>query len=131
MDRMRKRAAKVIRNYFLGDEANRDDLLNISVTYDGSWAKRGYSSNIGIGFIVEVETGIILDFEVLWKYCHTCTQIENIEKNGNITAEDLERRKREHKNECQINMDPKRSSGSMEGEIAKILMAASSEQRIH
>ena len=39
-------------------------VLNIDISYDGSWMKRGHTSNVGLGVIIEVCTGFIVDFEV-------------------------------------------------------------------
>ena len=53
------------------DESIRDgDVIDICVSYDGSWHKRGFSSKYGVGTIVEMETGLILDYEALSLYCH-------------------------------------------------------------
>ena len=46
--------------------------LNICVSYDGTWHKRGHTSNYGIGFVMDTLTGLVLDFEVLSKYCAAC-----------------------------------------------------------
>ncbi|KAH9377387.1 hypothetical protein HPB48_008605 [Haemaphysalis longicornis] len=43
---------------------------NISVTYDGSWMTRGYSSHIGV--VIELFTGLVLDFVVLSNFCAGC-----------------------------------------------------------
>jgi hypothetical protein len=39
-------------------------IANVSVTVDGTWQKRGYSSKIGDVFVISVEMGEILDYEV-------------------------------------------------------------------
>ena len=44
-----------------------DGKLDIDVTYDGSWHKRGYKSNFGIGSVVAVGTGYILHYSGLSK----------------------------------------------------------------
>ncbi|CAN8026270.1 unnamed protein product [Ixodes persulcatus] len=51
---------------------NADDLLDICVSYDGTWQKRGHTSNFGFGAVIEVNTGLVLDFSVHSKYCHGC-----------------------------------------------------------
>lgn len=35
---------------------------------------RGHKSRIGVGLVIEVETGIPVDFEVLSNYCPLCTK---------------------------------------------------------
>ena len=39
-------------------------IANVSVTVDGTWQKRGYPSKIGVVFVISVEMGEILDYEV-------------------------------------------------------------------
>ena len=53
-------------------EPDADGCLDISVSFDGSWHKRGRSSNTGIASVIDVFSGLILDYEVLSKYCHAC-----------------------------------------------------------
>ncbi|EEC15293.1 hypothetical protein IscW_ISCW011022 [Ixodes scapularis] len=49
---------------------NADDLLDVCVSYDGTWKKRGHTSNFGVGTVNEVTIGLVLDFSVRSKYCH-------------------------------------------------------------
>jgi hypothetical protein len=63
-------AAKIVREAYqdLGDE----NVIDIAVSYDGTWHKRGFTSHYGVGAVVEVQTGLVVDYEVLSTYCHTC-----------------------------------------------------------
>lgn len=54
-----------------------DGVYNISVIYDGSWQKRGHTSNLALGAIIEAETGCVIDYETLSKYCEMCTKKEH------------------------------------------------------
>ena len=47
-----------------------DDIIDIAVTFDGSWQKRGHSSHYGLGAVIELETGLVLDYEAYSLYCH-------------------------------------------------------------
>ena len=47
-------------------------LLDVTVSFDGSWQKRGHTSLYGFDAVVEVDTGLVLDYTVASKYCHTC-----------------------------------------------------------
>ena len=47
-------------------------LLDITVSFDGSWLTRGHHSNIGAGFVIHFDTGIVLDMEILSKHCQQC-----------------------------------------------------------
>lgn len=53
-----------------------DDILDIAISYDGTWQKRGFSSHNGIGIITDLLTGLVVDFEVLSNFCLRCTAAE-------------------------------------------------------
>ncbi|GFX79736.1 uncharacterized protein TNCV_2746551 [Trichonephila clavipes] len=53
------------------DTAN--GVIDILVSYDGLWQKRGHSSLYGIGIVIDILTGLIIDYEILSKYCPECT----------------------------------------------------------
>ena len=56
-------------NYYELDDQNR---LVVPVTYDGTWMTRGWSSSVGVGFVLSVDTGKPLDFPVRVNYCQIC-----------------------------------------------------------
>ena len=43
-----------------------------SVSFDGTWQKRGFTSLYGVGMRTDVLTGLIIDYHVLSKYFHAC-----------------------------------------------------------
>ncbi|KAH7964742.1 hypothetical protein HPB49_001089 [Dermacentor silvarum] len=45
---------------------------NIVVSFDGSWMTRGHSSHIGVGAVIELFTGLVLDYVVLSNFCAGC-----------------------------------------------------------
>ncbi|XP_045585318.2 uncharacterized protein [Procambarus clarkii] len=47
-------------------------VLDIDVSFDGSWHTRGHHSQIGIAFVVEIFTGLVVDFNTFCKNCHKC-----------------------------------------------------------
>ena len=52
------------------------------VSYDGTWmrgaiASWGFRYNIGAGFVIDCETGFVIDFVVLSRNCKTCTTHRN------------------------------------------------------
>lgn len=61
-----EKAREVVRNVH---GASKDKLLDVSVSYDGTWQKRGHTSLNGAAFMIETLTGLVIDFEVLSKYC--------------------------------------------------------------
>ena len=97
-----------------------DQPIEITVSYDGSWSTRGYKSQYGIGAVIDVQTGLVLDYEVLSKYCQVCTKKQ---KQLGSDSEEYGEWFTSHKDSCCINFSG--SSGSMEVEIAKQLWARS------
>ncbi len=54
-----------------------DAVINIRVSFDGTWQKRGFTSHYGIGVCIDLITGLVIDFKVLSSYCHACALKEN------------------------------------------------------
>ena len=48
------------------------ELLNKAVSFDGTWAKRGFSSFFGVQAVIHMETGKLLDNQVHLKICNVC-----------------------------------------------------------
>ena len=48
------------------------DFIDLTVSFDGSWMTRGHKSLYGIGCVVEVVTGLVIDFAIVSLYCHMC-----------------------------------------------------------
>ncbi|GFX27789.1 uncharacterized protein TNCV_2614491 [Trichonephila clavipes] len=63
------------------NNSNRD----ITAAFDGSWQKRGLTSLNGVVSATSLETGKVLDFECLRKYCFVCkikiNKVHKCEKN--------------------------------------------------
>ncbi|GFV00889.1 uncharacterized protein TNCV_1387031 [Trichonephila clavipes] len=53
---------------------NDKDIVNIGVPYDGSWLTREHTSNIGVGCVIDLLTGFVIDYEVMSKRCGECEQ---------------------------------------------------------
>ena len=47
--------------------------VDITVSYDGSWHKRGYTSMYKVAVVNDVYTGLVVDYVVLSKFCLACT----------------------------------------------------------
>ena len=56
----------------IGVVPDSDGVLDIGVSYDGSWHKRGHSSHTGIGVVIDLLTGLPIDYEVLSNFCLKC-----------------------------------------------------------
>ena len=55
-----------------------DSILDLTASFDGSWMTRGHKSLYGVGCVVEVTTGLVLDLAVLSLYCQRCTYAEKL-----------------------------------------------------
>ncbi|GBN51620.1 hypothetical protein AVEN_268688-1 [Araneus ventricosus] len=49
------------------------DIIDITVSYDGTWQKSGHTSLYGIAMVVDIFSGLVIDYEILSKYCPECT----------------------------------------------------------
>lgn len=92
------------------------DIINIAVSFDGSWHKRGFTSIYGLGCVIDLLTGYVIDYEVLSKYCQQCS----------IAKKDLGEKSdkfnlwfKDHKENCSCNYSG--SSPAMEVNVADIL----------
>lgn len=87
---------------------------NIDVMYDGTWMTRGRSSHIGVGCIIELYTGLVID-HVLSNFCLGCAV--GPKPNEEAYTDWLS------SHECQKNIDC--NSGRMEVEAALIMFRRS------
>ena len=87
-----------------------DGFLEVAVSYDGSWMTGGHRSHVGVGFVMDVEHGFVLDFEVLSNFCQKCCKQEKA-----LSTSDFSQWKTTHTN-CEKNFDGK--GGAMEVEAA-------------
>ena len=72
--RMLDDAATVVRRVYrdIDPSIGHDDTIDLTVSYDGSWMTRGYKSQYGVGCVVEVITGLVIDLQVMSLYCQRC-----------------------------------------------------------
>ncbi|KAH9384746.1 hypothetical protein HPB48_026759 [Haemaphysalis longicornis] len=83
--------------------------------FDGTWMTRGRLSHIGVGCIIEVYTGLVIDHVVLSNFCLGCTIRPKASDEG------YEDWLADH--ECQRNIDC--GAGRMEVEAALIMFKRS------
>ena len=55
-----------------------DENLDVDLTYDGTWMTRGHRSNTGVGFVMNLEIGAVLNFEVMSSFCQKCLVKEKV-----------------------------------------------------
>ncbi|KAJ4430686.1 hypothetical protein ANN_19277 [Periplaneta americana] len=87
-------------------------ILDIGVSYDGTWLTRGHSSMYGVGCVIDILTGYVIDYQVMSKSCRKCVHARQRYKN----PQDFKMWYDIHKQECDINHTG--SSGAMEMEAA-------------
>ena len=49
-----------------------EGTVDIGVSFDGTWLTRGHKSHIGAGFVIKIDTGFVMDFEILSNFCFSC-----------------------------------------------------------
>ncbi|KAL7304249.1 hypothetical protein TKK_0003443 [Trichogramma kaykai] len=80
----------------------------LTVSGDGSWRKRGFSSLQGVSTIIGNQTKKVLDVSIKNKYCPACNSKKNLDKDSEEYREWFE----SHKPNCTANHEG--SSGKME-----------------
>ena len=119
-------AGQRLRNIVLDEnpDFDKDDTLDVAVSFDGTWAKWGFTSLTGVVFAISVDSGEVLDYSVLSKACQKCS-LKQSQCEGD--DEQFQAWKREHlaSGECDINFNG--SSPAMEAEGASILWRRSIE----
>ena len=117
-----RKAGERLRQQILEEnpEKDLDDTLNAVVSFDGTWAKQGFTSLTGVVFVISVDTGEVLDYRVLSKACQKCA----LKKAKGVNEEEFEEWLLEH--ECDINFAG--SSPAMECEGAVFLWERSVER---
>ena len=100
-----------------------EDVFPIAVSVDGTWQKRyGHSSWHGVVFIMAVETGGVLDYEVKSKVCFECKTRAKWDKESEKFKSWFD----QHKNKCLINHTL--SSEAMEKEAGITIFKRSVEK---
>lgn len=87
-----------------------DDSVDIKLSFDGTWQKRGHTSHNGVATAIDVITGYVVDFEMLSNYCIAC---QNSSAEGD---DDYEAFIEIHRPDCQKTTDA--NSREMEAEAA-------------
>jgi hypothetical protein len=115
-------AAATVRELYMScdDDLTADSTINITISFDGTWHKRGHSSHYGVGVVIDYTTGLVLDAEVLSNYCQGCVT-------GNKPDDELYSAwKEKHQITCQKNYIG--SANSMEVGAAKRVFSRSVEK---
>jgi hypothetical protein len=98
------------------------DVLDVRVTCDGTWSRRGFTAIHGVIVVISYDTGQVLDFQVMSKSCTACSQ-----QKTRLGEEEFEVWLDGHKEKCLANHDG--SSPAMECAGALLLWKRSVEAR--
>ncbi|CAF1177952.1 unnamed protein product, partial [Didymodactylos carnosus] len=82
-------------------------IMNVTISLDGTWKRRGHVSNYGIVFLIHVDSGKCIDYEVLSLLCEKC----NIRK-ATLSSKQFKKWYQKHQPYCQKNFNG--TSKSME-----------------
>ena len=99
-------------------DVSEDSVIDVPVSFDGTWSKRGFTANFGIGFVISCDTGEVLDYCVLSKTCDYCKQSEKLKEKDQQKFEGW-KKEHEESGECQKNFYG--SSPAMEAAAATII----------
>ena len=101
---------------------DKDTLIaKVGVTVDGTWQKRGHSSKMCVVFVISIDTGEVLDYNVRSLFCHECTS-----NYARKSKDDFDNWYDQYKIHCQINHTG--SADKMESEGAKSIFLRSLEK---
>lgn len=87
------------------------------MSFDGTWLTRGCKSHIGMGIVLEVNTGFVLDFEALCSFCGGYVKTKKKMDSAAFEAW----KAGSHQGKSEINFQG--NAGQMEAEAAKSLLA--------
>ena len=121
-------AGQKLQNTILEETGGSDtgDVVDAAVSFDGTWAKRGLTSLTGVGFVVSVDTGEVLDYRVLSKLSK---HVKNVQLKKVSVWEMIRGLKNGGENVWQMEIDINftGSSPAMEAEGAQVLWKRSIE----
>ena len=85
------------------------EVVDVAVTCDGTWSKRGFTATYGVVVVISWETGQVLDYEIMSKRCNTC---ECQKTRWGVDSDRFKEWMETHKDSCAINHEG--SSPAME-----------------
>ena len=82
---LQSETAKVVAEISMNNAATElkgsPSIVDIGVTVDGTWQRRGYTSMNGVVVDMSIDSGKILDIEPLSRYCKSCNTMSRTLKN--------------------------------------------------
>ena len=112
-------AATTVRRVYheIDPSLQEDAVIDLVVSFDGSWMTRGHKSAYGIGCVIDTVTGLCVDLAVFSQYCQRCSYARR--RFGGRDSDEFRNWFATHCNECNRNFDGK--SGAMEAAAAEML----------
>ena len=98
------------------------DSVDIGVSVDGTWQRRGFTSLNGVVVVISIDSGKIIDIEPMSRYCRECAVYTRRLKD---MPEELANWKITHKDNCKLTHEG--SAPSMEVEGANRIFSRSIE----
>ena len=85
-DSVKEKSRAVICDAYKAIAVLEDDkgVLDIAVSYDGSWQKWGYTSHNCVASVIDLLTGLHVDYKVLSNYCSKCTILSSSDDNEEL-----------------------------------------------
>ncbi|CAF3224215.1 unnamed protein product, partial [Rotaria sp. Silwood2] len=92
--------------------SKQEKIIDITVSIDGTWKRRGHVSNYGLVFVIDVHSGLCIDFEVMSLFCEACTRKRSI-----LSGTKFRKWYEKHQPFCSKNYDGTSKSMEKEGVI--------------
>lgn len=106
-------------------EKNIESSSELTVSGDGTWKKRGFSSLYGVASLIGYYTGKVVDVLVKSSYCHMCVTWKN-----KLDSAEFEEWQENHINEDQCSANHKGASGNMEVDAIVTMFKRSQENNV-
>ena len=91
------------------------EVVDAGISNDGTWQKRGFSSLNGAVASLSIDTGKVLDIEVMSRYCNACI---NYSKYKDSNPEQYKQLTESHEPECMVNHRGSAPAMEVEGTVA-------------
>ena len=116
---IRQQSVVAVRDAYreIGVVPDDNGILDVAVSFDGAWHRRGHSSHNGLASVIDMVTGLPLDHVVLCNFCHKCAAAASQPNDPSW--------ERKHLEDCPKNFNG--SSNAMEVESALQLWGRSVE----
>ena len=88
------------------------DVIDVGVSCDGTWQKRGFSSLNGVFVAISIDNGKVIDIEPMNRHCKPCSMKEGLKKSDPVVYQEWK-----NSHICRFNYQG--SAGGMECEGAK------------